>query len=212
MGVPTEIWQEILLSDRCVAGVDEAGRGPLAGPVMAAAVILPPRYNLPGLTDSKKLSARKRASLEIQIKSQALAWSVAIATAAEIDGINILQASLLAMQRAIESLSVVPEVVLVDGNFCPQCAAPAIAVVKGDSKVPAISAASILAKETRDRLMREYDTQYPVYGFALHKGYPTMRHIQALNEHGACSIHRLSFAPVRLCLASLSKNEIPTGE
>ncbi len=212
MGADSETWQEILASGRCIAGVDEAGRGPLAGPVMAAAVILPPSYQLPGLTDSKQLSASQRARLETQIKSQALAWAVASATAAEIDDINILQASLLAMRRAIESLLIVPEIVLVDGTFCPVCAYPSVAVVKGDSKVPAISAASILAKETRDRLMREYDTQYPAYGFALHKGYPTARHIHALNEHGACSIHRRSFAPVRRCAAGLRKNESPADK
>lgn len=179
-----------------VAGVDEAGRGPLAGAVYAAAVILDKKRPIAGLADSKKLTAKKRALLEEQIKSDALSWSVASASVEEIDEINILWASMLAMQRAIEGLDVEPQHILVDGNRCPESQIAITAVVKGDQRVEAISAASILAKEARDRELLEIDKQYPEYGFASHKGYGTKKHIEALRKHGATSIHRKTFKPV----------------
>ena len=180
-----------------VAGVDEAGRGPLAGPVVAAAVVLPLRYSLPGLTDSKRLSERKRQSLEIQIKEKALAWSVAEASIEEIDELNILHATMLAMQRAVAGLNIVPQKVLVDGNRCPDIPQAVECIVKGDLTEPCISAASILAKQARDRMMMALDILYPQYGFARHKAYPTALHRQALIEHGACPAHRRNFKPVR---------------
>ncbi len=180
-----------------VAGIDEAGRGPLAGPVVAAAVVLDPARPVAGLADSKKLSASRRDRLFDLIQAQALDWSVAQATVEEIDRINILQATLLAMQRAVAGLHVVPDHALVDGNRCPELACPARAVVKGDSRVEAISAASILAKVTRDREMLEMDTDYPGYGFASHKGYPSKAHLAALESLGVTCIHRRSYAPVR---------------
>jgi len=183
-----------------IAGVDEAGRGPLAGPVVAAAVILPAKYQLPGLTDSKKLSAARRAQLEPQIKDCAIAWAVAEASAAEIDDINILQASLLAMRRAVEALSISPHQALVDGNRAPRLNMPVQCIVKGDLTEACISAASILAKQARDRMMLELDGLYPQYGFARHKAYPTEAHRQALIEHGVCPAHRRSFRPVKACL------------
>ncbi len=180
-----------------VAGVDEVGRGPLAGPVVAAAVILDPDKPIAGLMDSKKLSEKKRESLSILIKQHALAWSLGRAEVEEIDQINILQASLLAMQRAVAGLSVRPNKALIDGNKLPKLECPAEAIVKGDSKIPAISAASIVAKVARDTEMLDLDEQYPGYGLAKHKGYPTKAHIQALSELGVSPIHRLSYKPVR---------------
>ena len=180
-----------------VAGVDEAGRGPLAGPVMAAAVILDPRRPIAGLADSKTLSPRRRETLAEQIRAEALAWAVAGATVEEIDALNILRATLLAMQRAVQALVPAPQRVLVDGDRCPALACPARAVIKGDQKISAISAASILAKVERDRLMLALDARYPGYGFASHKGYPTAAHIEALRRLGVTPVHRRSFAPVR---------------
>ena len=185
---------------RCHAGVDEVGRGPLAGPVVAAAVILDPDNPVEGLKDSKKLSERRRENLAEQIREKALAWSLGRAEVHEIDDINILQASLLAMQRAVAGLSVAPELVLVDGNRCPQLAYPSQAVIKGDSLIPAISAASIIAKVSRDREMVELDSRYPGYGLAQHKGYPSKVHLEALQSLGVTPIHRRSYAPVRRLL------------
>lgn len=178
------------------AGVDEAGRGPLAGPVVAAAVILDPLDPINGLADSKKLTALRRESLFDEIQARALCCSIALATVEEIDHLNILQATLLAMKRAVEGLRVTPSRALVDGNQLPRLAIFAKAIVKGDALVPAISAASILAKVYRDRWCAEYDLQFPLYGFAQHKGYGTVAHLAALRLHGACPQHRRSFAPV----------------
>ncbi len=180
-----------------LAGVDEVGRGPLAGDVVAAAVILDPKNPIEGLDDSKKLSEKKREKLFPLIQQRAISWCVARASVAEIDEINILQASLLAMKRAVEGLQVQPEHVLVDGNRLPQWHYSAEAVVKGDSRVQAIAAASILAKVVRDREMVAFDQQYPGYGFAGHKGYPTKAHIAALGVLGISPIHRRSFGPVK---------------
>jgi len=179
-----------------VAGVDEAGRGPLAGPVFAAAVILDDMSPISGLADSKKLSPKKRDLLYDIIKARALCFSVAMASVHEIDQLNILQASLLAMQRAVKGLRLKPMMVLVDGNRLPVLDIRAEAIVKGDSKVASISAASILAKVERDRWCVEIDSHYPLYGFAMHKGYGTSFHLNALKEHGPCALHRSSFAPV----------------
>lgn len=181
-------------------GVDEAGRGPLAGPVSAAAVILDPARPIAGLGDSKKLSEKQRDLLAPLIRERALAWAVAYASVAEIDELNILQATLLAMRRAVESLQIKPQQVLVDGLYCPATGIPSQAIVKGDSKVAAISAASILAKTARDSLMLELHQQYPQYGFAVHKGYPTAAHLAALRTHGVSPVHRTSFKPVRVLL------------
>lgn len=186
--------------DGLIAGVDEVGRGPLAGPVVTAAVILDPNRPIEGLADSKKLSEKRRDALYDVIKEQALAWAIGRCEVEEIDEINILQATMVAMQRAVEGLSIKPEKALIDGNRCPKLACPSEAVVKGDSRVPAIAAASILAKVTRDREMVEMDTQYPGYGLAGHKGYPTKAHIAALAELGVTPIHRRSFGPVRRIL------------
>ena len=183
------------------AGVDEVGRGPLAGDVVAAAVILDPDNPIAGLRDSKKLSAAKRVELDKIIKDKAIAWSVARATVAEIDELNILQASLLAMHRAVSGLNPQPGYVLVDGNRLPRWSYAAEAVVKGDDRVPAISAASILAKVQRDGELIDLDGQYPGYGFASHKGYPTALHLRALRELGVTPVHRRSFAPVKNLLA-----------
>ncbi|MFN2349246.1 MAG: ribonuclease HII [Thioalkalivibrio sp.] len=180
-----------------VAGVDEVGRGPLAGPVVAAAVILDPGVPIEGLRDSKKLTAARREALDMKIRERALAWALGFCSPAEIDRINILQASLLAMARAVEALSVAPELALIDGNRCPRLAMTAHAVIKGDSRVPAISAASIIAKVHRDRLMLELDACHPGYGLAEHKGYPTPVHLDALDRLGPSPCHRASFAPVR---------------
>ncbi|ARV20951.1 MULTISPECIES: ribonuclease HII [Comamonadaceae] len=179
-----------------VAGVDEAGRGPLAGPVVAAAVILDDLRPIAGLNDSKKLSAARREKLFDEIRAKALCCSIAQASVEEIDEINILQATLLAMRRAVEGLRLKPAKVLVDGNRLPVLDVLAEAIVKGDATVPAISAASILAKVTRDRWCAELDARYPQYGFATHKGYGTAEHLAALQTHGACPEHRKTFAPV----------------
>jgi ribonuclease HII len=180
-----------------VAGVDEAGRGPLAGPVVAAAVMLDELKPVHGLADSKQLSPTRRERLFDEIRAKALCCSIALASVEEIDRLNILQATLLAMRRAVEGLRLPPRQVLVDGNRLPVLPMPALAIVGGDAKVRAISAASILAKVHRDRLCMELDLEYPAYGFAAHKGYPTREHLQALREHGACAAHRRSYAPIR---------------
>lgn len=179
-----------------LCGVDEAGRGPLAGAVFAAAVVLDPARPIEGLADSKVLSEAARDELAAAIRANALAWAVASASAGEIDALNILRASLLAMRRAVEALPFVPGEVQVDGLHTPRVACPCSAIVKGDAKVPAISAASILAKTARDADMVAQDALYPAYGFALHKGYPTPEHLAALRAHGPCEIHRRSFEPV----------------
>jgi ribonuclease HII len=179
-----------------VCGVDEAGRGPLVGAVFAAAVILNPARPIVGLADSKKLSEKQREILEVEIKTHALAWSIAYADAAEIDRLNILHATLLAMQRAVEGLQVQPQRALIDGNRCPRLVMEAQAIIKGDATVAEISAASILAKTARDAEMRLLHARFPQYGFDQHKGYPTPAHFAALQQHGACPEHRRSFAPV----------------
>lgn len=183
--------------DMVVAGVDEVGRGPLAGDVVAAAVILPKDHGISGLNDSKKLSEKKREYLFEIIKEKSAAWCIARASVSEIDELNILHASLLAMKRAVDGLQIVPEHVLVDGNKLPKWNYSAEAIVQGDGKVEAIGAASILAKVTRDREMVAFDNEFPQYGFAQHKGYPTKVHIQALEAYGPCEIHRRSYAPVQ---------------
>lgn len=184
------------------AGVDEVGRGPLAGDVVAAAVILDPSRPIEGLADSKKLSEQQRERLYEEIIEKASSWSIARATVAEIDSINILQASLLAMHRAVSSLHMQPEHVLVDGNKLPRWQYSAEAVIGGDDRVPSIAAASIIAKVVRDREMIALDAQYPGYGLASHKGYGTAMHLAALEKLGACELHRRSFAPVRKVLGS----------
>lgn len=184
----------------CIAGVDEVGRGPLVGAVVTAAVILDPARPIIGLADSKKLSEKRREALYIEIKEKALAWSLGRAEPHEIDELNILHATMLAMQRAVAGLGITPDMVLIDGNRCPKLPMASQAVVKGDSKVAEISAASILAKVTRDREMVELDLQFPEYGFAKHKGYPTPVHLESLARLGATSHHRRSFAPVRRAL------------
>ena len=184
-------------SELLIAGVDEVGRGPLAGPVIAAAVILDPENPIEGLTDSKKLSEKKREALAVEIKEKAFAWCIARCEAKEIDEINILQASLLAMQRAVEGLSTQPSHCLVDGNKLPKLKCTAEAIVKGDLKEPAISAASIIAKVERDNEMVAMEEIYPGYGFAQHKGYPTKAHREAIIELGVTEIHRKSFGPVQ---------------
>lgn len=183
-----------------IAGVDEVGRGPLVGAVVTAAVILDPNNPISGLADSKKLSEKKREKLFDEIKEKALCWCIGRAEPEEIDQLNILHATMLAMQRAVEGLSIQPEFVLVDGNRCPKLTMPSQAVVKGDSLVQEISAASILAKVVRDREMVELDKAFPEYGFAKHKGYPTAYHLEKLAEFGATEFHRKSFAPVRRAL------------
>ena len=183
---------------RLICGVDEAGRGPLAGPVCAAAVVFEPGRRVPaGIADSKVLSACERERLADLIRKKALAWSVAWASVEEIDSLNILQASLLAMRRAVETLSVLPHEVLFDGSQCPMLAVPARAIVDGDAKVRVIGAASILAKTARDAEMCRLHGQFPQYGFDEHKGYPTPAHLRALRLHGVCEVYRRSFAPVR---------------
>jgi len=185
-----------------LCGVDEAGRGPIAGPVSAAAVILHPRRPIVGLMDSKKLSPQRRDALALQIRAQAHAWCVAWASVEEIDDLNILRASLLAMQRAVKGLSVRADAVWVDGLYCPEVDIPSIAVVAGDDRVAAIQAASILAKTERDALMMRLAEEYPQYEFDRHKGYPTPVHLHLLRQHGACPQHRRSFAPVAALLAA----------
>lgn len=195
---------------KLIAGVDEAGRGPLAGPVVAAAVILNPHNPIEGLADSKKLSEKKRIILERQIIDQSLAYAIAYVEHDAIDQINILQASLKAMVLAVAQLPLLPQIVLVDGNQIPaiQHACTVRAIVGGDRLEPAISAASILAKQARDRLMVDYDQQYPGYGFAGHKGYPTKAHCVALEKLGPCAIHRRSFGPVRRVIIAAQHEEI----
>ncbi|MDY0011381.1 MAG: ribonuclease HII [Rhodocyclaceae bacterium] len=185
---------------RLICGVDEAGRGPLCGPVVAAAVILDPARPIAGLADSKKLSEKKREALAPLIRQYALAWAVAEASPAEIDRLNILQATMLAMARAVDGLGIAPDQVRVDGNRCPELAVPVVAIVGGDATEPAISAASILAKTARDAIMRELDVRYPAYGLAGHKGYPTAAHLAALRRHGVAEFYRRSFGPVRAIL------------
>lgn len=185
---------------RLICGVDEAGRGPLAGPVCAAAVILDERHPISGLMDSKKLNARRREQLALEIRQNALAWAVAEATVEEIDEINILRASLLAMCRAVDRLHTRPQEVWIDGLHCPDTGLPSRAIVRGDVSVPSISAASILAKTTRDAVMLELHACYPMYGFDGHKGYPTAAHLAALRQHGVSIMHRRSFGPVRALL------------
>ena len=183
-----------------VAGVDEAGRGPLAGPVVAAAVILDARRPIAGLADSKTLSATRREELASQIREQASAWALGVASVEEIDQLNILQATLLAMQRAVHGLSIVPALVLVDGNQAPRLSCVVRTVVRGDATVASISAASILAKVARDAMLQDLDRQYPGYGLARHKGYPTAAHLRALEFLGPAVVHRRSFGPVRRLL------------
>jgi ribonuclease HII len=190
--------------DTLICGVDEAGRGPLAGPVYAAAVILNPARPIAGLRDSKKLTPSKREALALQIQRDALSWSIAHCTATEIDELNILQATMLAMRRAIEGLSLQPELALIDGNRCPVCVVRTEAIVKGDDKVAEISAASILAKTARDAALMEMHALYPQYAFDQHKGYPTALHLQRLNLHGVTPEHRRSYAPVKAALAETS--------
>lgn len=182
---------------RYIAGTDEAGRGPLAGPVVSAAVILPPGFDCPGITDSKKLSEKKRDALFPLIEEKALAVGVGIADHEEIDRINILQASLLSMKRAVECLKPAPDYLLIDGKFTIDCDLPQEAIVKGDAKSISIAAASIIAKVTRDRIMAELSIRYPVYEFHRHKGYPTKAHKAALRTHGPCPVHRKSFRGVK---------------
>ena len=187
---------------RLVAGVDEAGRGPLAGPVYAAAVILDPARLVMGLADSKTLSAARRDALALEIRAHALCWALGMATVEEIDRLNILQASLLAMTRAVAALSMAPSLALVDGNRAPSLECTVRTIVGGDASEPAISAASILAKVARDAVMCSLDTLYPGYGFARHKGYPTAAHVSALEQLGVSPVHRRSFGPVRRLLES----------
>ena len=192
----------LLLPEGLICGVDEAGRGPLAGPVVAAAVILDPKKPILGLNDSKKLSAKRREALAIEIRAKALAWAVAEASVEEIDCINILQASLLAMRRAVEALHITPERALIDGNRCPDLSCSAEAVIGGDGKFAAIAAASILAKTVRDEGMLQLHRTFPEYGFERHMGYPTAQHLAALNEHGVTPVHRRTFGPVAKLLRS----------
>ena len=191
-----------------IAGVDEVGRGPLAGPVVAAAVILNPEKRIEGLLDSKLLDEATRELLDVQIRRYALAFCIAEASVAEIDTINILHASMLAMKRAIEGLDLKPDLALIDGNRCPDLDMPMSAIVKGDQRVQAISAASIIAKVARDRMMVELHEQYPQYGLAQHKGYPTPFHRKAIMEHGVADFHRRSFKPVREALASTGRLQV----
>ncbi|MCG8707212.1 ribonuclease HII [Brenneria sp. 4F2] len=184
----------------CIAGVDEVGRGPLVGAVVTAAVILDPSRPIVGLADSKQLSEKRRLALYDEIKEKALSWSLGRAEPEEIDRLNILHATMLAMQRAVAGLILTPDFVLIDGNRCPALPMPSLAVVKGDSRVAEISAASIMAKVTRDREMVELDKLFPDYGFAKHKGYPTAFHLEKLAALGATAFHRRSFAPVKRAL------------
>ncbi|HCL77197.1 ribonuclease HII [Stutzerimonas nitrititolerans] len=196
------------LVEELVAGVDEVGRGPLCGPVVTAAVILDPARPILGLNDSKKLSEVRREALFEEICEKALAWCIARAEVEEIDRLNILHATMLAMQRAVEGLSVTPRLALIDGNRCPQLSVPSAPVIQGDGQVPAIAAASILAKVSRDREMCALDLCYPGYGLAGHKGYPTAAHLEALQRLGPTIIHRRSFAPVR----NLLEQAVPVAE
>ena len=192
-----QIGLDFNLVEDLVAGVDEVGRGPLCGAVVTAAVILDPNRPIAGLNDSKKLTEARREKLYDEIREKALSWCIARAEVEEIDELNILHATMLAMQRAVEGLSITPKLAMIDGNRCPRLSMPAEAVVKGDSKVPAIAAASILAKVSRDREMAAFELQYPGYGIGGHKGYPTAVHLEALERLGPTPIHRRSFGPVR---------------
>ncbi len=183
-----------------VCGVDEAGRGPLAGPVFAAAVILDPQRPIDGLRDSKRLSAARRERLAIEIRARAQAWSLAAASVEEIEHLNILHATMLAMRRAVETLSVKPVLARIDGNRAPQLPCMAQTIIGGDDSDPAIAAASILAKVARDAVMLDLHERFPQYGFDRHKGYGTVLHLERLREHGPCGVHRRGFAPVRRCL------------
>jgi ribonuclease HII len=194
---------ELIVPPGLVCGIDEAGRGPLAGTVVAAAVILDPLRPIPGLNDSKKLSEKKRDALAILIRERAVAWAVASASVEEIDRLNILHATMLAMQRAVAGLAVRPSAAMVDGNRCPKLDIPCEAVVKGDGKIASIAAASILAKTVRDADMLDLHAQYPMYGFDRHMGYPTAAHFQALEAYGASPVHRRSFGPVAKQLSLL---------
>ncbi|UCV17657.1 ribonuclease HII [Ferribacterium limneticum] len=194
---------ELIVPEGLVCGIDEAGRGPLAGTVVAAAVILDPLRPIPGLNDSKKLSEKKRDALAVLIRERAVAWAVASASVEEIDRLNILHATMLAMQRAVAGLAVRPTSAMVDGNRCPKLDIPCEAVIKGDGKIASIAAASILAKTVRDADMLNLHAQYPMYGFDRHMGYPTAAHFQALEEHGASPVHRRSFGPVAKQLSQL---------
>ena len=199
------------MSSKYIAGVDEVGRGPLVGDVVTAAVILDPNNPIEGLTDSKKLSEKKRNALSAEIKQKALAWAIGRATPAEIDKLNILHATMLAMTRAVDNLLLTPDYVLVDGNRLPPWSYPAEAVVKGDSLHPEISAASILAKVERDNDMLDLDQQYPAYGFAAHKGYPTKAHFAALADNGVLSCYRKSFKPVQALLTAAESSVTTKG-
>jgi ribonuclease HII len=192
---------ELIVPPGLVCGIDEAGRGPLAGPVVAAAVILDPARPIAGLDDSKKIGEKKREALALLIRERAVAWAVAEASVAEIDRLNILRATLLAMQRAVAGMGIRPTRALVDGNRCPQLDIPVAAVIGGDGTIAPIAAASILAKTVRDAGMRELHARYPQYGFASHMGYPTAAHLQALAAHGVSPVHRRSFRPVARQLA-----------
>lgn len=187
-------------ADTISAGVDEAGRGPLAGPVVAAAVVLSASYPIEGLADSKTLSALQRETLAVQIRAHSTAWALGMASVEEIDRLNILQATLLAMQRAVHGLAMTPDLVLVDGNRAPRLSCPVRTVVRGDALIKSISAASILAKVARDAILQDLDGEYPGYGFAVHKGYPTAAHRRALESLGPSPVHRRSFGPVRRLL------------
>ena len=187
----------LLRGYKVIAGIDEAGRGPLAGPVVSAAVVLPENFNVPGINDSKKLSEKKRDTLFPLIKENVLSFGIGIADHIEIDRINILQASLLSMKRAVEALSLVPDYLLIDGKFTIDSPIDQQAVVKGDARSLSIAAASILAKVTRDQIMADLAVKYPVYGFQRHKGYPTRAHKQAIVDHGPCPVHRKSFRGVK---------------
>jgi ribonuclease HII len=193
-----DLFEQAARDSGLICGIDEAGCGPLAGPVVAAAVILDPKRRIYGLRDSKVLRPERREQLAVRIRERAIAWAVAEASVEEIDSINILQARLLAMCRAVEMLGVTPEFAIVDGNQMPRLPFPGRAIIAGDALEPAISAASILAKTTRDAMMRRFDAIYPGYGFAQHMGYATPEHCERLNALGPCILHRRSFAPVRL--------------
>jgi ribonuclease HII len=195
-----DLFEQAALASGRLCGIDEAGRGPLAGPVVAAAVILDPARPIDGLRDSKVLKAGQREELALRIRGRAVAFAVAQASVEEIDTLNILQATLLAMRRAVDALPVVADYALVDGNQMPRLAIPGRAIVAGDALEPAISAASILAKTARDAMMRAFDTQHPGYGFARHMGYGTPDHLECLHRLGPCPLHRRSFAPVRSLL------------
>ena len=198
-----QIGLDFNLVEDLVAGVDEVGRGPLCGAVVTAAVILDPNRPIAGLNDSKKLTEARREKLFDEIREKALSWCIARAEVEEIDELNILHATMLAMQRAVEGLSITPKLAMIDGNRCPKLTMPSEAVVKGDSKVPAIAAASILAKVSRDREMAAFELQYPGYGIGGHKGYPTAVHLEALERLGPTPIHRRSFGPVRRAYEAL---------